>query len=175
MTISISTAVIPAVNNMFETLEHLIDKASAHCKESAVEESVYLGWRLAPDMLPLMTQFRFATEIPARGLSRLAGAEIPVFEDNEASFTDLRARIARARSIIADLEALAIDDHPQADITVPMGPERTITMKRGAFVHEWIMPNLYFHVTTAYLILRHLGIEIGKRDYLVGLARHFKV
>ncbi len=169
---TISSSVLPAVNNMFATLDHLIVKAAERCEATKVEESVYLNWRVTPDMFPLATQFRFATEIPARGLSRIAGAELPSFPDDEKSFEELRARIKRAGDIVAKLDASALDADPQADITVPMGPERKVTLPRGAFAHQWIMPNLYFHVTAAYLILRELGVDIGKKDYLVGLARY---
>ena len=173
MTTTISSSVLPAVDNMFTALDHLLVKAAERCEETKVEESVYLGWRVAPDMLPLLKQFCFATEIPARGLSRIAGAELPSFEDKETSFAELRARIERARKIIKELDAAALDADPQAEITVPMGPEMKVTLPRAAFANEWILPNLYFHATTAYLILRNLGLEIGKKDYLIGLARYF--
>ncbi len=173
MTTTISSSVIPAVHNMFTALDHLLVKAVERCEETKVEESVYLNWRVAPDMFPLATQVRFATEIPARGLSRLAGAELPSFPDDETTFAELRARIERASEIVKALDTAALDANPAADITVPMGPERKVTMPREAFAHEWIMPNLYFHVTTAYLILRHVGLDIGKKDFLMGLARYF--
>lgn len=174
MTTTISSSVLPAVNNMFATLDNLLVKAAERCEATKVEQSVYLDWRMAPDMFPLATQFRFATEIPARGLSRLAGADIPTFADDESSFEELRARIEKARKIIGDLDAAALDADPGKDITVPMGPELKVTFAREAFVHEWIMPNLYFHVTAAYLILRRLGLDVGKKDYLIGLARHIE-
>lgn len=172
MTATVSSSVIPAVENMFAALDHILVKAADRCETTKVEESVYLDWRIAPDMFPLATQIRFATEIPARGLSRMAGAEIPSFPDDEKSFAELRARIERARAIVNGLDAAALDADPGADITVPMGPERKVTFPRDAFVHQWIMPNVYFHVTAAYLILRRLGLDIGKRDYLIGLARY---
>ena len=168
---SLSASVIPAVNNMFETLDLLCDKAADRCETSKVEESVYLDWRIAPDMFPLATQFRFASEIPARALSRLAGAEIPSFQDNETSFADLRARIDRAKSIIAGLDAKALDADPEADITVPMGPDNMVTLPRAVYANDWMLPNLYFHTTAAYLILRQLGLDIGKRDFLTAIAR----
>ena len=171
MTDSLSASVVPAVSNMFETLDHLCSKAAERCEAVKIEEQVYLDWRIAPDMFPLATQFRFATEIPARALSRIAGAEIPEFKDDETSFADLRARIDRARSIITGLDAAALDADPEANITVPMGPDNMVTVPRAAFAHNWILPNTYFHTTTAYLILRSLGLDIGKRDFLVAIAR----
>lgn len=171
MTTPISSSVLPAVNNMFATMDLLLDKAAQRCEETNVEQSVYLNWRVAPDMFPLMTQFRFASEIPARGLSRLAGAPLPSFEDNETTFADLKGRIEKATQIIETFDLDAIDANPKADITVPMGPGNEVTLPRGMFAHEWIMPNLYFHVTTAYLILRGFGVDLGKRDFLTGVAR----
>ncbi len=173
MTSTLSSAVIPAVENMFDALDHILAKAAERCEATKVEESVYLGWRVAPDMFPLTAQIRFATEIPARSLSRLAGAELPSFSEDEKSFADFRARIERARKIVKGLETASLDANPEADITVPMGPDRKVTLPRGAFAHQWILPNVYFHVTTAYLILRHLGVDIGKKDYLMALARYF--
>jgi hypothetical protein len=116
-------------------------------------------------MFPLSAQVRLATEIPARGLSRLAGAEIPSFPDTEQNFAELRARIARARGIIAGLPENALAATPDADITAPMGKESR-TFRRIDFLQQFILPNLYFHVTATYLILRHIGVEVGKLDYL---------
>ena len=174
MTGSLSTSVVPAVNNMFETLDHLCTKAAERCAATDVEESVYLEWRVAPDMFPLMTQFRFASEIPARALSRIAGADIPSFDDNETSFGDLQKRIKKAGALIAGLDAASLDADPEADINVPMGPDNMVTVPRGAFAHNWILPNTYFHTTAAYLILRGLGVALGKADFLVAIARRLK-
>lgn len=172
MTSTLSTSVIPAVENMFDALDHILVQAAERCEATKVEEKTYLDWRVAPDMFPLATQIRFATEIPARSLSRIAGAELPSFPDNEASFAEFRARIDRARKIVKGLDAAALDAGPETEITVPMGPDHQVTLPRAAFAHQWIMPNLYFHVTAAYLILRGLGLEIGKKDFLVGMGRY---
>ncbi|GJL95807.1 MAG: hypothetical protein DHS20C05_22120 [Hyphococcus sp.] len=171
MTSPLSISVVPAVNNMLETLNHLCVKAAERCEAIDVAEEVYLDWRVAPDMFPLAVQFRFASEIPARALSRIAGAELPSFEDDEASFADMRARIERVKSIVAGLDLKALDADPEADITVPMGPDNMVTVPRAAFAHHWLLPNLYFHTTAAYLILRQLGVDLGKRDFLVAIAR----
>jgi hypothetical protein len=116
-------------------------------------------------MFPLKRQVQFATEIPARGLSRLAGAEIPSFDDKEASFSELYDRIERAQKIIAGLSDADIDKDPQANITVPMGP-REMTFTRAAYLQTFVLPNLYFHTTAAYLIIRHLGVDVGKLDFM---------
>jgi len=150
---------------MFGGLERTLKKGAVFAKTKDVDETVFLEWRLAPDMFPMKRQVQFATEIPARGLSRLAGAEIPTFEDKETTFAGLYDRIARARDIIAGLSDSDIDKDPDADITVPMGPQE-MTFKRAAYLQTFVLPNLYFHTTAAYLILRHLGVEVGKLDYM---------
>ncbi len=170
MSADLSKSVVPAAQQMLDTLDHLLVKAADRCAATNVEESVYLEWRIAPDMFPFATQIRFATEIPARALSRLAGGEVPGFDDDEATIAELQGRIERVRSIIAGLDMAALDAEPEAEITVPMG-QNQVRFPRAAFAREWMLPNLYFHVTTAYLILRRLGVDIGKRDYLVSLAR----
>jgi hypothetical protein len=175
MTTTISTSIIPIFNNMFTVLDNLLVKAAERCEKTKVEESVYLNWRMAPDMLPLAAQFRFATEAPVRGAVRLAGAEIPSFADDEKSFADMRARIERAGGIINGLDMAALDADPEKDITIPVGPEFKITFPRRVLAHEFILPNLYFHTTAAYFILRHLGLDIGKRDFLPNLARYASV
>ena len=165
MTVSISTVARIATDQMFSGLEGVLQKGAAHAKSRQIDESVLLNWRLAPDMFPLTRQVQFATEIPARGLSRLAGAPIPSYPDTEQTFDELRARIARARALIQALPSAPMDADPDKEITVPMGKgERTFT--RHNYLQHFVLPNLYFHATATYLILRHVGVEIGKLDYL---------
>jgi hypothetical protein len=150
---------------MFYGLDGVLQKGAAHAQARKVDPAVYLNWRLAPDMFPLTRQVQFATEIPARGLSRLAGAPIPSFPDTEQTFDELRARIARARDLIAGLPSAPMDADPDREIRVPMGKEER-TFTRINLLQHFILPNLYFHTTATYLILRHLGVEIGKLDFL---------
>ncbi len=170
MTVTISSVARTATDQMFAGLDGVLQKGAAHASARKIDESVYLNWRLAPDMLPLTRQVQFATEIPARGLSRLAGVTLPSFQDTETSFEALRARVARARTHIRDLPSTPMDADPDGEIKVPMGKdERTFT--RINFLQQFILPNLYFHTTTTYLILRHLGVEIGKLDYMAAPPR----
>lgn len=170
MTVSISSVARLATDQMFAGLDRVLQKGADHARAKGVEEAVYLNWRLAPDMYPLTQQVRFATEIPARGLSRLAGVAIPSFPDTEQDFAELRARVARARTLIGDLPCAPLDADPDQDIRVPMGKEER-TFTRINFLQHFILPNLYFHTTAAYLILRHLGVEIGKPDFLAAPPR----
>lgn len=170
MAISMSTVARTATDQMFSGLDQVLEKGAAAAKAKGVEESVYLNWRVAPDMHPLTRQVQIATEIPARGLSRLAGVPLPSFPDTEQSFAELRARIARARTHIEGLPSAALDANPDAEVKVPMGP-REVTFTRHNFLVQYILANHYFHVTAAYLILRHLGVDIGKMDYLAAAPR----
>lgn len=165
MSLTISTVARRAIDQMFSGLDIVLGKGADFAAARKIEEPVILDWRLAPDMWPLVRQVRIATELPARGMSRLAGAELPAFADQEKSFAELRERIVNARAHIGALPAAALDANPDADIVVPMGPvQRTFT--RIDFLQKFILPNLYFHATATYLILRHLGVEVGKMDYL---------
>jgi len=170
MPVTISSVASIATDQMFSGLDGVLRKGAAHAKAKDVGEAVYLNWRLAPDMFPLTRQVQFATEIPARGLSRLAGAAIPGFPDTEQTFDELRDRIARARALIAGLNTSSMDADPDREIRVPMGKEER-TFTRINFLQHFILPNLYFHTTTTYLILRHLGVEIGKLDFLAAPPR----
>ncbi len=165
MTLTLSTVARTATDQMFSGLDGVLQKAAASGKARGIADTVFLNWRLAPDMLPMSRQVQFATEIPARGLSRLAGVAIPGFPDNEQSFEELRARIARARGLIGELPTAPLDAHPEQEIRVPMGKEER-TFTRSNYLQHFILPNLYFHTTTAYLILRHLGVGIGKLDFM---------
>lgn len=166
MTIVLSTITNAAIDQMFRSLDGVLEKGATAAKAKGVEESVYLNWRMAPDMLPLLRQVFLATEVPARGLSRLAGAELPSFADDETTFAELRARISKADAFIKGLSADALDADPDGSITFPAGPDREFTLPRRAYLQNFILSNLYFHVTTTYIILRHLGVDIGKTDFL---------
>ena len=166
MTITMSTVANAAIDQMFRGLDGVLVKAAADAQARGIEEDVYLNARLAPDMLPLVRQVRIATEIPARALSRLAGVELPSLTDDETTFADLRKRISTAHTFIKDLPKDGLDADPDGPITFPAGPDREMTLPRRAYLQNFILPNLYFHVTTSYAILRHLGVEIGKLDFL---------
>jgi hypothetical protein len=170
MPVTISSVARIATDQMFSGLDGVLQKGAAHARAKNVEEAVYLHWRLAPDMFPLTRQVQFATEIPARALSRLADVAVPSFPDTETTFEALRARVARARDHIRGLPSATMDADPDKEIRVPAGrEERTFT--RINFLQHYILPNLYFHTTTTYLILRHLGVEIGKLDFLAAPPR----
>ncbi len=166
MTNTISSSLNAAVGQMFTALDGILEKAAAHAAANETDETVYLNWRLAPDMLPLLRQVRIATELPARAMSRLAGGDMPTFTDDEETIPQLRDRIKKAHAHIKSLPANALDTDPGEPISFPAGPGTEMTLPRLAYAQNFILPNLYFHVTTAYAILRSIGVDIGKRDFL---------
>ena len=170
MSLSISQLALTSTGQMFGGLERVLKKAAEHGEAKKIEESVFINWRLAPDMFPMKRQVQFATEIPARGLSRLAGVAVPTFDDKEENFAELGARIEKARKFIAGLDKAAIDKDPDSDITVPMGPSE-MTFTRANYFLTFVLPNLYFHTTATYLNLRNMGVDVGKLDYMNAPAR----
>ena len=144
MSFSTSTISIAAINQMFGALDGILSKAADHAAANGIEESVYLNWRLAPDMFPLIRQVFVATELPARTLSRMAGAAMPEFADDEASFAELRERIKKARAHISSLDTSALDADPDAPISFPAGGDNEMTLPRRAYLQNMILPNLYF-------------------------------
>jgi hypothetical protein len=170
MTVTISSVARTAADQMYAGLDGLLQKGAAYARARNIDEAVVLNWRLAPDMFPFTRQVQLATEIPPRGLSRLAGTEIPSFPDTEKTFEDLRIRVARARAHIESLPSAPMNADPDREIRVPMGKEER-SFTRINFLQHFILPNLYFHTTAAYLILRHLGVEIGKLDFLAVPSR----
>lgn len=168
MKISVHALSIDLFTHTLGNLSALLEKGSAHAAAKKFDSSVLVGSRLAPDMLPLSKQIQIACDIAKNSAARLAGTEPPRFEDNEKTIEELRARIARTIDYLKSIPAGALEGSEERDIKVPAG-ERTLEFKGLAFVQRWAIPNVFFHVTTAYNILRHNGVEIGKRDYLGGI------
>jgi hypothetical protein len=119
-------------------------------------------------MLPFMRQIIIACDAAKNGMARISGVEAPKFEDNEATFPELKARIQKTLDYLNSVPDEKVDGTEDKDITFPIGREKTRTMKAEAFLKHWAMPNFYFHVTMAYAILRNNGVELGKADYLAG-------
>jgi hypothetical protein len=165
MSISMYQASVPAFLQMLNSLSAILDKAQVHAAERKIEPSVLLGWRLAPDMFALARQVQIATDHAKGCCARLAGVEVPKYPDDEATFADLRARIARTVDFVQGFEAGDIDGSEQRDITLTAG-SRELRFKGQQYLVSFALPNFHFHVTTAYAILRHCGVPIGKRDFL---------
>jgi len=165
MTISMYQASVPRIVNMLTNLDHLLDKALVHIETKKWNESALTQFRLYPDMLPMTRQVQIACDTAKGVVARLAGVDIPAYEDNEVSFADLKQRIAKTMAFINGFGPEQIDGTENKDIVTKRGDVET-HYKGMQFLLNHAMPNIYFHVTTVYTILRHNGIEIGKRDYL---------
>ena len=169
MTISMHSASVPVFTRMLGHLVLWMDKAEAHAQAKKFDPSVYLVARLAPDMLPFIKQIQIACDAAKFGGARPGGVEAPRFDDNEASVADLRERIRKTLEFVRSVPADAIDGSEAKDITVPRR-DGNITMKGEAYLKNYVLPNFFFHVTTAYALLRHNGVELGKGDYLGSLT-----
>ena len=145
----------------------ILEKAGANAAQRKFDTGVLLGARLAPDMLPLTRQVQIASDIAKNSVARLAGQEPPRFEDTETSIEQLRARIARTIDFLKSVPASALEGSETRTVKVPL-EERTLEFTGVDFLQRWAIPNVFFHVVTAYDILRHNGVDLGKRDYLAG-------
>ncbi len=168
MTMSMSSASLPVFKAMLGNLSHILDKGQAHAEARKFDPAVLLNDRLAPDMLPFTRQILIACDAAKNGVARISGVEAPKFEDKEATFPELKARIQKTLDYLAAVPAERLDGTEDREITFPVGRETTRTMTAEAYLKHWALPNFFFHVTTAYAILRHNGVELGKADYLAG-------
>jgi hypothetical protein len=165
MTISMYQASIPAFQRTLKALSAILDKAAAHAAARKIDQAVFMAARLSPDMLPFPRQIHIAADFAKNSAARLAGVEQPKYADDEKTFDELKARIAKTLAYIETIKPGQIDGSEGRDITIPIGGKPT-TFKGQAYLVEFALPNFYFHATTAYAILRHNGVEIGKRDFL---------
>jgi hypothetical protein len=165
MNISMYQVSIPRFVNSLGNLSKILDKAQAHVQAKNIDEAALVNFRLYPDMLPMARQVQIACDT-AKGLAaRLAGVEIPAWEDNEKTLVELQARIAKTIAYLQTFTPAQIDGTEDKEIVVKRADKET-RYTGMQFLLGHAVPNIYFHVTTAYGILRHNGVEIGKRDYL---------
>ena len=163
---SMSQASLPVFEINLNALSAILDKAEAFAAAKKIDPAVLLRSRLAPDMFDLTRQVQVATDGARRGSARLAGAEAPKFEDNETTIAQLKERIAKTVVYLKTLDRKAIDASAEREIIFPLGPEKKGHMKGDEYLSHFMLPNFYFHCTAAYAILRHCGVEVGKRDFL---------
>ena len=156
---------VEVFTNTLGNLSLVLEKGLTSATQRKFDPGALLAARLAPDMLPLTRQVQIACDIAKNSVARLAAQEPPRFEDNETTFEELRVRIARVIDYLKGIPASALEGSETRDIRVPAG-QRTYEFKGLEFLQRWAIPNLFFHVTTAYAILRHNGVELGKRDFL---------
>ena len=157
-------AILPLVHTL-KSLSHILKKGEEYANAKKIEHSVLLNARLFPDMYPLTRQVQIATDMSKGAAARLAGVEIPKYEDDETSFEQLQARITKTIAFIESVTPAQLSNAETRDITVMV---RKIELKFTGqeYLLKWVMPNVYFHVTTTYNILRHNGVDLGKPDFL---------
>jgi len=165
MNISMYQASVPRFVNILGNLSGILDKAQAHIDAKKIDASALPTYRLYPDMLPMTKQVQIACDTAKGAAARLAGVEIPVFEDDEKTFADLKARIAKTIAFLQTIKPAQVDGSDDKDIVLKRGDKET-HYKGMQFLLGHAVPNFYFHVTATYLILRHNGVEVGKRDFL---------
>ena len=157
---------VPVFITILGALNGLLNKAEAHCKAKNIKEDIMLGMRLYPDMLPLTKQFQLATDFAAKGSARLAGVEVPTTPYTETTFEELRQRIGKTIDYLKTFKPAQFEGADTKDVTFPVGPTNTMTLPGQTYVNRSVFPNFFFHAATAHGILRHNGVEIGKRDFL---------
>ena len=165
MSLSMYGASIPAFLSTLGALSKILDKAAAHCAARKIDPAALLTMRLYPDMFAFTRQVQLTCDFAKNTVGRLTG-EPPKFPDEEKTLDDLKARIARTIDYVNSFKAGEIDATEEKDVTFPIGPQNTMTLKGAQYLIGFALPNFYFHATTAYDILRHAGVELGKRDFL---------
>lgn len=168
MKISVHAVTVDTFVNSLSNLSDILEKGLAHATARKFDPSVLVNARLAPDMFPLSRQVQIACDQAKNSVARLAALEPPRFEDNEKTFEELRARIARTIDYLKGIPSNAFEGAEDRDIRVPAGPDRFLDFKGLDYIGRWVIPNVFFHITSAYAILRHNGVDIGKRDFLGG-------
>jgi uncharacterized protein len=168
MTMSMYSASVPVFTRMLSNLSHFLDKAELSAAARKFETNVLVTARLAPDMLPFATQVRIACDAAKLTFARVGGLEAPKFEDNETTFAELKMRIQNTIDFIARVKPEDMNGKEANEVTFPAGPGKTRTLSGEDYLKHWATPNVYFHVTTAYNILRHNGVDLGKIDFLLG-------
>ena len=146
-------------------LLHVMDKATANAKARSFDTSVLVNSRLAPDMLPFAKQIQLTSDFAKNSMARLAAVDPPKFEDSETTMDELVARVKKTIDYIDSVSAAALEGSETRDIKIALR-DRTVEFKGLAFLQTWAIPNFFFHHVTAYNLLRHNGVDIGKRDFL---------
>jgi uncharacterized protein len=168
MTISMSSASLPVFKRMLSNLDHFLVRAQEFVDAKKCDPAALTQFRLAPDMLPFSRQVLIACDAAKNAVARLSGVAAPKFDDVETTLPELRARIQKTLDYLATVSPDDINGTEGKEITFPVGKEATRTMLGEDYLKHWALPNLFFHVTTAYAILRHNGVALGKVDYLLG-------
>jgi hypothetical protein len=165
MQLSMYQASIPVFVRMLGNLSKILELAVQYADDRKIDPAVFINARLAPDMYPLSRQVQIATDMAKGCAARLAGLEVPVYEDNETTFPELQARIAKTVAFVQSVNAAQIDGSEEKTVTLKLRNQDVGFLGQTYLVH-FVLPNFYFHITTAYAILRHNGLAIGKKDFI---------
>ena len=166
MSLSMHSASVPVFVRTLNGVLAWLDKAEAHAVARKFDTRNYLGLRLAPDMLPFTRQIQIASDGAKGCVARLAGRDVPSWEDNETTFEELRARIRRTVDYVQSVEAAAFEGADSREIVLPQRSGDPLRFSGDFYLMHYVLPNFFFHVTTAYALLRHAGVDLGKRDFL---------
>ena len=167
MTLSMYQASVPTFVRGLNNLSAILTKAAAYAEAKKIDPSVLINARLAPDMFPLSRQVQIACDVAKGGVGRLAGVELPSFPDTESTFDELQARIAKTIAFVESIKAGQIDGSEERDIKLKVGGNE-MSFKGQSYLLSFVIPNVYFHITATYAILRHNGLDLGKKDFLGG-------
>jgi uncharacterized protein len=167
MQISVYSMTVEAFLPMLASLSKQLDKAAEFATAKKFDSAVLANARLAPDMFSLIKQVQLTTDFAKSGTARLSGTEPPKFEDNEQTLSELQARIRKCIDFVSSVKADSFKGAEDRDIVIPMRDTK-LEFKGLPYLRDWVLPNFYFHLTATYSILRHNGVEIGKRDFLPG-------
>lgn len=166
MSPSMYDASVPVFVRMFGNAQRWLVRAEEHAAARKFDPVNFLGLRLAPDMLPFSRQIQIASDGAKACVARLSGAEVPKWEDNESTMPELRARLQRTVDYVRSVPREAFEGSERREIVLPMRQGDPLRFDGEAYLKHYVLPNLYFHLTTAYGLLRHGGVELGKRDFL---------
>ena len=166
MQTTLYSASVPVFRQMLTSLSAILTKAEAHAIDKKIEPNALLQARLFPDMFPLIRQVQIATEFARGASARLAGLEVPTAANDEASFADLQAHLTKAIAFLDGLSAAQIEGQEDREIVLRPGTPKERKFTGHAYLMHYALPQFFFHVTTTYAILRHNGVEVGKKDYM---------
>ena len=165
MSFGMYQASIPGFTKTLNNLTAILDKAERHVTERKIDPEVLLTWRIAPDMFPLRRQIQLTSDFAKSAPARLAGKEVPKYPDEEQTFAELKARIAKTLKFVESISPKDLDGSETRDINFTLGGQN-VHFKGEPYLVHFVLPNFYFHATTAYDIIRSFGVEVGKRDFL---------
>jgi uncharacterized protein len=171
MPVTMYKASVPQLDRALRNLSAILDKAQKHAADRKIDPQVFLSMRLYPDMFPFIRQVQTSTDFAKAIVSRLMGRDPPKWDDTEKSFDELKQRIDKAVKLLGSVSPADLDGSESRQITITVGGRMTMQFTGDDYLFYFAMPNFYFHVTIAYAILRHAGVELGKADFIGPLTR----